>query len=203
MENLSYSAQLRRERILDAAAAPGGKSFALLATEPEVDLVLSDASPARLAILRRNLRRLGRSLPALLADAGAPPFADRAPAFDRVVIDLPCTGTGTLRKHPELKWRISQREIGRLSKQAMRLLCGVAPLVKRGGLLVAITCSLEREENEDVAREFLAAHEGFALRELEHELPAEYSQGVEAPGRWRLFPEHQHDGFTVHAFTRR
>lgn len=191
------------ERVLDAAAAPGGKSFALLAAEPDVHLVLADASPSRLATLRQNLTRLKRTLPILAADAAAPPFADSARSFERVVIDLPCTGTGTLRKHPELKWRISEREIGRLSRQALRLLGGVAPLVASGGFLVAITCSLEREENEDVAKAFLLANPSFELADLEGKLPPEYCTGLEAKGRWRLFPEHEHDGFTVHAFVRR
>jgi 16S rRNA (cytosine967-C5)-methyltransferase len=128
------------ERILDAAAAPGGKSFALLAAEPQVRLTLADVSQARLAVLRANLRRLRRALPVVAADAGAPPFR---PVFDRVVLDLPCTGTGTLRRHPELKWRISEGEVGRLSEQALRLLAAAAPLVVPGGYLVAITCSLE------------------------------------------------------------
>lgn len=191
------------ERVLDAAAAPGGKTFALLAAEPEVQVVLADVSTSRLATLGVNLLRLGRRLPVLAADAVAPPFSAHALPFDRVVIDLPCTGTGTLRKHPELKWRITEREIGRLSRQALRLLLGVAPLVKRGGLLVAITCSLEREENEDVAREFLDARVDFACAELEGRLSPEYAAGLEAPGRWRLFPEQGHDGFTVHVFARR
>ncbi len=192
-----------RQMVLDAAAAPGGKSFALLAVEPSLELVLADAAPARLATLRQNLHRLGRALPTVAADAGLPPFAREPRAFDRVVIDLPCTGTGTLRKHPELKWRINEREIGRLSRQALRLLSGVAPLVKSRGILVAITCSLEREENEDVAREFLQAHGDFTPAELEGDIPSEYREGVEAKGRWRLFPEQDHDGFTVHVFTRR
>ena len=84
----------------------------------------------------------------------------RAPAvgtrFDRVVLDLPCTGTGTLRRHPELKWRISEGEIGRLASRRRALLEASAPLVAPGGLLVAITCSLEGEENEDVMARFLS-----------------------------------------------
>ncbi|HVT19503.1 MAG TPA: transcription antitermination factor NusB [Thermoanaerobaculia bacterium] len=185
------------EAILDAAAAPGGKSFSLLACEPGVALTLSDVSPSRVALLRRNLRRLRRALPLLVADAGAPPFASARRTFDRVVVDLPCTGTGTLRRHPELKWRISEEEIGRLSQQALRLLAGVAPLVAPGGVLAAITCSLEEEENERVADSFLASHAEFSPLPLAGLLEPPLAAGVLAPGTWRILTGGDHDGFSV------
>jgi 16S rRNA (cytosine967-C5)-methyltransferase len=186
----------RGERILDAAAAPGGKTFSLLAWEPTARPVLSDVSLARTALLRENLLRLHRPLPLAVADAGAPPFRG---GFDRVVLDLPCTGTGTFRRHPELKWRISEGEIGRLTAQALRILAGGAPLVRPGGLLVAITCSLEEEENERVIARFL---EGEGRREwapfpLAETLAPPFSAGVTGPGSWRVLPGGDHDGFSV------
>lgn len=183
------------ERVLDAAAAPGGKTFALVAREPELAPILADLSPARLALVGENLRRLRRSLPRVVADAARPPFAG---PFDRVVLDLPCTGTGTLRRHPELKWRISEPEIGRLARQAVRLLTGAAPLLAPGGLLVAITCSLEREENEDVVAAFLSEHPELAPLPLEGLLEPPVSAGVFAPGAWRVLTGGDHDGFSVH-----
>jgi len=197
------------ETVLDAAAAPGGKTFALLAREPAAAPVLMDVALGRIDLLRRNLRRLGRRLPVVIADAGAPPVraaaaaaAAAAPAggprgFDRVVADLPCTGTGTLRRHPELKWRISESEIGRLSQQALRLLAGVAPLVRPGGLLAAITCSLEAEENEQVAARFLDAHPDFEPLPLDGRLDPPLSQGILGPGAWRVPTGDDHDGFSV------
>ncbi len=185
------------ERILDAAAAPGGKSFSLLASEPTVRLMLADVSPARYGILASNLKRLDRRISGFVGDAGAPPLGAAA-RFDRVVLDLPCTGTGTLRKNPELKWRISEPEIGRLAGQALRLLEGSAPLVVPGGLLIAITCSLEREENEDVIARFLATRTEFAPLNLEGRLAPQLSRGISAPGFWRLPTADEHDGFTVH-----
>ena len=199
------------ETVLDAAAAPGGKTFSLLAREPTVRPILMDVALARIDLVRRNLRRLGRRLPIVVADAGAPPFGGmpRVPApqgvqeagagrgFDRVVVDLPCTGTGTLRRHPELKWRISEGEIGRLSQQALRLLAGVAPLVRPGGLLVAITCSLEAEENEQVAASFLDAHPDFERLPLDGRLDPPLIPGILGPGAWRVLTGDDHDGFSV------
>jgi 16S rRNA (cytosine967-C5)-methyltransferase len=117
-----------------------------------------------------------------------------------VILDLPCSGTGTLRRHPELKWRISEGEIGRLRSQALRLLEGGAPLVAPGGVLVAITCSLEREENEDVVARFLAgaAGSGFSPVPLEGVIEPALAGGILGPGGWRVTTGADHDGFTVH-----
>jgi 16S rRNA (cytosine967-C5)-methyltransferase len=190
------------ERILDAAAAPGGKAFALLAWEPGVDLTLADVAPERVLTLRDNLRRLRRELPVVLADAGEP--ATRG-GFGRVVLDVPCTGTGTLRKHPELKWRISEGEIGRLKDQALRMIRGAAPLVAPGGLLALISCSLEDAENEELVEQFLDEGQGrvFGLLPLEDRLPSSLTRGIQGPGFWRLLPADDHDGFTVHVLIRR
>ena len=187
------------ERVFDAAAAPGGKAFALVAREPGLTPLLADVSFERLARVRANLARLGRRLPMVAADAGAPPLAG---AFDRVVLDLPCTGTGTLRRHPELKWRISREEIGRLAGQAGRMLDGVAPRVAAGGVLAAITCSIEPEENERVVESFLARHPEFAPLALAGVLAPPLDAGIEAPGRWRVLPGGDHDGFTAHVLLR-
>ncbi len=187
------------ERVLDAAAAPGGKSFTLIAAEPEIEVIMADVSSARLSRVRENLRRLGRRVPVIAADAGRPPTRQ---LFDRVILDLPCTGTGTLRKNPELKWRISEEEIGRLSRQSLRLLEGSAPLVAPGGYLIAITCSLEPEENGRVVERFLGQHPELALLPLEDVLDYPLDRWVTGPGSWQVLPGGQHDGFTVHVMAR-
>jgi len=187
------------ESVLDAAAAPGGKSFALLAREPSLRIVAADVAFERLAILRENCRRLGRELPIVAADAGRPGLAG---SFDRVVLDLPCTGTGTLRKHPELKWRVRDGEIGRLARQARRLLDALAPRVAAGGLLTAITCSLEHEENEDVIAGFLDRHPEFEPAALDTVLDPPLRPHVIGPGAWRLATAEDHDGFTAHVLER-
>jgi 16S rRNA (cytosine967-C5)-methyltransferase len=197
------------ESVLDAAAAPGGKSFSLLAREPRVAVTLADVSVARAAVLRANCARLRRPLPLALADAGALAWEDRVAAVaadalhppfrpaQAVLLDAPCTGTGTLRRHPELKWRISEGEIGRLTRQALRLLAGMAPHTAPGGTLVAITCSLEREENEDVVSRFLATHPEFSPLPLESVLESPAAAGISGPGAWRILTGGDHDGFSV------
>ncbi|MDA8018571.1 MAG: 16S rRNA (cytosine(967)-C(5))-methyltransferase RsmB [Thermoanaerobaculia bacterium] len=188
------------EHILDAAAAPGGKSFTLMAVEPTVRPVLADVSPGRTFTIRENLMRLGRELPLLVGDASRTPLAG---SFDRVVVDLPCTGTGTFRKNPELKWRISEPEIGRLSRQALRLLSGLADRVRAGGHLVAITCSLEPEENERVIERLLKRRKDMMRVDLENELRYPMDRWIVGEGAWQIAPDDDHDGFTVHVLQRR
>lgn len=187
------------ERVLDVAAAPGGKGWSLLASQPSVQLFSADLSLERLGLLLRNRRRLKRPGPTFVADAATGPWQ---PVFDRVVLDAPCSGTGTLRKHPELKWRFSLRELERLSSEGRRLLLGASKAVAPGGILCWITCSLEEEENESVARWFLETVPGFRLLELEDWVREEHRFGIVGPGLWRCFPEQEHDGFSVIVFER-
>ena len=188
------------ETVFDAAAAPGGKSFAIAAWEPAARVTVADLSTARLPPLRVNLRRLGRRLPLVVADARRPPFAT---GFDRVVVDLPCSGTGTLRRHPELKWRIDDDELRRLAARGLEMLSGVAGAVRPGGLLVAITCSLEREENEAVVARFLDRRAEFSLRPVAEDLPSSMRVGGGEAGLWRVLTDGDHDGFSVHVLRRR
>lgn len=182
------------ESVLDMAAAPGGKTFSLLAAEPDLRIVAADLDLARLRTLNANAARLRRPLPSLVADARKLPCRN---SFQRVVVDSPCSGTGTFRKHPELKWRISESEIRRLSDQAVDLVGSAATSVAPGGLLVLITCSLEPEENERVVELFLSQSPRFELARLERVLPARQMDWIVDRGLWRIFPAGDHDGFSV------
>jgi 16S rRNA (cytosine967-C5)-methyltransferase len=185
------------ERVLDVAAAPGGKSLTLQAIEPRVASVLADVAPDRMAVMQGNLRRMRRSAPMVVADARRPPFAS---GFDRVVVDAPCSGTGTLRKHPELKWRLSPPEVLRLAAQAAAMVEASSELVRPGGRLVLITCSLEEEENERVVESFLSRHRDF--RPVSLSPGGATSLEEVAPGVWRLWTAGDHDGSTTAVLAR-
>ncbi len=187
------------ERVLDVAAAPGGKGWSLIAYQPSVQLFSGDLSLERLALLLRNRQRMRRAGPTLVADATKGPWL---PVFDRVILDAPCSGTGTLRKHPELKWRFSLSELERLRSEGRRLLQGASRAVAPGGILCWITCSLEPEENEDLARWFLETDSEFRLLELEDWVLDEHRFGIAGSGLWRCLPGGEHDGFTVLVFER-
>ncbi len=183
------------ERILDAAAAPGGKGLALLASEPGARVIFADRSLTRLQRLEENLARLALDLPCVAVDATLPAWRR---AFDRVLVDAPCSGTGTLRRHPELRWRFRGAELERLSEASAEMLEASATGVLPGGLLVLITCSVEPEENEQVVERFLRQRREFAPAELDFASlpPGEASDAGD--GRWRILPVDGHDGFSVH-----
>lgn len=143
--------------VLDLCAAPGGKALDLAAGSRFV--VAADLAFSRLRRLRENVARaeLERRVAPVVADARRPPFR---PA-DAVLLDAPCTGTGTLRRHPDGRWRLSPDQIGELVALQAEILAAAAPLVRPGGILVYSTCSLEPEENEGQVESFLARNPGF------------------------------------------
>lgn len=187
------------ERVLDIASAPGGKTFALLAAQSDARIVAADLSLDRLRTLHRNAVRLGRQVPTLVANGLAMPCRG---SYQRVVLDAPCTGTGTFRKHPELKWRVSEAEIRRLAGQSVDLVRSAADCVATGGLLVVITCSLEPEENELVVEKLLSQSRDFERVPLVSELPSPQVDWAIAAGLWRILPAADHDGFTVQVLRR-
>lgn len=152
------------ERVLDACAAPGSKTthIAALADEGEgAHVVAGELHAHRLRLLAETCRRLGaRGVSAVGLNAEAAlPFDDGA--FDRVLVDAPCTGTGTLRHNPEIRWRLSRASFRELASVQSRILSEAARVVRPGGRLVYSTCSVEREENEEVVAAFLHSNPDF------------------------------------------
>jgi 16S rRNA (cytosine967-C5)-methyltransferase len=146
------------ELVLDACAAPGGKTLQLAAAGKNVTAL--DRSESRLERLRDNLRRTGLQARLLAADALA--WAPDS-SFDAVLLDAPCSSTGTFRRHPEVLHRVGPRVIAEATDLQRRLLRRAATWVRPGGTLVYSVCSLEPEEGEQVIADFLASSTGFAV----------------------------------------
>jgi 16S rRNA (cytosine967-C5)-methyltransferase len=147
--------------VLDACAAPGGKTLILAAADPPPDLLVAcDVRPRRLALLRATLREAGaETVRVVRADLEAgSPFR---PAFDLVLVDAPCSGLGTIRREPEIRWRRTPGDLPRLAAAQRRMLAEAATAVRPGGRLVYATCSSEPEENEEVVAAFLATRPDF------------------------------------------
>jgi 16S rRNA (cytosine967-C5)-methyltransferase len=142
-------------RILDLCAAPGGKTAQLVSAGAEV--VAVERSTERARRLAENLERLKLSAEIIIADAGTITQG----GFDAVLLDAPCSATGTIRRHPEVAWTKSVQDILSLAREQARLLNHAATLVRPGGLLVYVTCSLEPEEGERQIERFLANQPGF------------------------------------------
>lgn len=154
---VDYAAVPEGSRVIDLCSAPGGKAIAL--AERASYLVAADLSLRRLRRVRENVERLGAGarVGAVVADGRTPPFR---PA-DVVLLDAPCTGTGTLRRHPDGRWRVSADDLAALVALQRELLDSAAALVAPGGLLVYSTCSLEPEENEAQVDALLARAPAF------------------------------------------
>ncbi len=164
------------ERVLDLCAAPGGKTLVLAHDMSNTGvLVASDLRPGRLALLRTTLVR-GRAH-AVVAAIDATSRLPFGPVFDRVLVDAPCSGLGTLRRDPDLKWSRRPEHLAGLAAVERRVLACAADAVRPGGLLVYATCSSEPEENESVVDGFLAARPDFGL------VRADPGQAVIDPGR--------------------
>ena len=185
----------RDERIYDVAAAPGGKSFSLLSYEPAVRIVAADSSLPRMRLLIANRDRLRLRAGTVVAASLGTPFTAR---FDRVILDVPCTGTGALRKNPELKWRVGRPEIDRLAAQGLEWMRVAAQRVRPGGMLSRVTGSIEPEENAEVIRSFLQVEPGFEPLPLTDRVPPAAEDAIAGPGSWQILPGDVHDGFTVH-----
>jgi 16S rRNA (cytosine967-C5)-methyltransferase len=143
------------ERVLDLCAAPGGKTAQLAATGAKVTAL--DRSDKRMARLVANIERLKLDVTPVVADASI----WKAEPFDAVLLDAPCSATGTIRRHPEVAWTKSPADIMKLTAMQARLLAHAATLVRPGGRLVYCTCSLEPEEGEEQVAAFLARHRDF------------------------------------------
>jgi len=181
---------------VDLCAAPGGKAALMVRLRPWRIALAVDLRPVRLRLLGPLASRLGGPLMAA-ADAGRPPLA--AGSFELVVLDAPCSGTGTLRRHPELRWRLTEEAIAGLASVQGRLVAAAVELVAPGGTLLYATCSLEPEENEAHFRDL---PEGFVVQSLGTLLPAG-TPGVETTaGGVRLPTSDDGDGFTLHALRR-
>jgi 16S rRNA (cytosine967-C5)-methyltransferase len=172
------------QRVLDAFAAPGGKAAHILERET-VHLVALDNDPERLRRVHDNLHRLGLEAASACADAAEPDRWWDGEAFDRVLADLPCTASGVVRRHPDIKWLRRESDIAALAARAARLLDCLWRVVRPGGKLLIATCSVFREENRGQVDDFVGRHADARLAPL----PGQDSLDVQ------LLPDERHDGF--------
>jgi 16S rRNA (cytosine967-C5)-methyltransferase len=169
------------KNILDCCAAPGGKTLVLADRNPGAHIIAVDLHPHRARLLKKLVRPNRQSgsdresvLNVVAGDACALPFATK---FDRILADVPCSGTGTLARNPEIKWRLTPEDIANLQARQFAILCSAMEHVASGGRIVYSTCSLEREENEEVIDRALAENSFFHVVECRDELERLCAQG--------------------------
>jgi 16S rRNA (cytosine967-C5)-methyltransferase len=174
------------ERVLDACASPGGKATAMAAAMENRGLIVAtDVRGGRVDLLRRTVETASaRSVRVVQADvSGVLPFRTR---FDCVLLDAPCSGLGTLRRDPDIRWRRSLDDLERLATTQVRMLGRAGEVVADGGRLVYATCSSEPEENEAVIGRFLEEHRDFAS--APERIPPELARFITDEGYFRTFP---------------
>jgi 16S rRNA (cytosine967-C5)-methyltransferase len=181
------------KRILDACAAPGGKTAILAERNPEAQILACDVSARRLDAMRRTLAPLGDRVHFQQRDAAT---AGLSPVYDLILCDVPCTGTGTIGRNPEIRFRVNMEEIERQHARQVRILSSALDGLAPGGRLLYSTCSLEPEENEAVVAEALGQRGEFRLLPLAEEIERLAHEGAtHAPGRAQLREHAIHDGF--------
>lgn len=163
----------RGSRILDTCAAPGGKTAILAERNPEAEITAVDASRRRLDAMRRNFP--GGRIRFVVEDAAETHFQ---PDYDLVLCDVPCTGTGTMGRNPEIRFRVNEAEIARQHERQVRILSRALQGLAPDGCLLYSTCSLEPEENEAVVVECLTARSGFHAVPLDEEIARLERNGV-------------------------
>jgi 16S rRNA (cytosine967-C5)-methyltransferase len=189
LEGLPHDAPLR---ILDACAAPGGKTAHLGELARRAEVIALDVDPVRCERIHQNLQRLQLQAQVRTADAGEPSTWWDGQPFDAILLDAPCTASGVVRRHPDVRWLRRESDIAQLVAQQKRLLTALWPLLKPGGTLVYCTCSVFRAEGEHQIAAFLAHNSSALLRPGPgHFLPRDraHPEGV------RDNEPRDHDGF--------
>ena len=171
-------------RVLDACAAPGGKTAHLLESA-NIELVSLDKEEERLKRVHENLQRLRLDAQVICGDAAAPEVWWDGKAFQRILADVPCSASGVVRRHPDIKWLRRPEDIDRFAAQQLQILNALWPLLARDGKLLYATCSIFARENQQVIAAFLAQH-GDAERGI---------SSVPDMTDGQLLPNDEHDGF--------
>lgn len=197
-----FAAQLLQpgagEKVLDACAAPGGKTAHLFELEPSIELVAVDISEDRLERVRQNGDRLGVKARLICGDAADPASWWQGEQFDRILLDVPCSASGVIRRHPDIKHLRRQEDIDSLVELQQKILVANWALLKPGGRLLYATCSVFRDENEHQVTRFLKSHKDACLVELPEWLdqyPARGNLQKLSAGVQLLPLENVNDGF--------
>lgn len=177
------------ELILDCCAAPGGKTSHILEREPSASVVAIDCDEQRLLRIKDNLQRLQLDAEVLCADARYPQQWWQGSAFDRILLDAPCSATGVIRRHPDIKWLRRADDIAALATLQAEILDAMWQQLKPGGTLVYATCSILPQENREQVKAFLARTPDAVLAE------GADNGTADAPGRQILPGEEDMDGF--------
>ncbi len=195
------------QRLLDAFAAPGGKTTHLATlADNRAEILALDISAERLSLVEQGARRLGvRGVRCRLWDLSRKPEFVAEGSCDGILVDAPCSGLGTLRRNPESRWKRRPEDLAANGRRQLAILEQTAPLLRIGGSLLYAVCTFTRQETEAVAERFIARHPDFERCDLRPSMPLAWAELFDGQGALRTWP-HRHDemdAFFAAAFTRR
>jgi 16S rRNA (cytosine967-C5)-methyltransferase len=178
------------DRVLDACSAPGGKTCHLLELHPELGaLVAMDSDANRLERVEDNLERLDLRAEVICGDASAPAQELKQSPFDCILVDAPCSASGVIRRHPDIKTLRRETDISQLAQQQLAILTALWPLLTAGGKLLYVTCSILDEENSQIVEKFVQQHDDASISNID------VGWGKVLPGGRQLLPQiGEHDG---------
>ncbi len=177
------------QTLLDACAAPGGKAAHILEKQPSIELTAADCSGKRLLKLKENFNRLELKAQNIVEQDLLEKHSFKAEHFERILLDAPCSGSGVIRRHPDIKLLRKPKDIVNLAKTQSLLLAALWPLLVPGGKLLYVTCSVFQQENSDVIEAFCHANPDAELK------PIEPTFGIEVSFGRQLLPNDEEDGF--------
>lgn len=181
------------QHVLDTCSAPGSKTTHMLECEPSLHITAVDNQANRLPLIKQNIQRLQLprdNLHLVLADVCHVDQWWQGEKFDRILVDAPCSATGVIRRHPDIKWLRQDSDIDQLAQLQARILDKVWPLLKSGGVLLYTTCSILPQENSQQVKQFLSSHKDAKL------VPIELPIGFAVDNGWQCLPQTDgHDGF--------
>ncbi|MGL6177056.1 MAG: 16S rRNA (cytosine(967)-C(5))-methyltransferase RsmB, partial [Vibrionaceae bacterium] len=182
---VEYLAPQTNELILDCCAAPGGKTCHILEREPQAKVVAVDIEPSRILRIHDNLNRLSLQAEVICGDASNPDSWWQGAMFDKILLDAPCSATGVIRRHPDIKWLRKAPDIEQLAILQGQILSNLWEKLKSGGTLVYATCSIMAQENQQQITDFLNKNKNAILQ----------TGTLDSPGRQILPGEQNMDGF--------
>ncbi len=178
------------DEVLDACAAPGGKTTHILERQPDASVTAMDVDAGRLQRVEENLQRLGQQARLITGDVSLQQGKWRDRSYERILLDVPCSATGVIRRHPDIKLLRKAGDVASLAGRQQQILESVWPLLKSGGVLLYVTCSLLPEENQQQVEAFLSRHDDAREQAIALTVGRKHSIG------WQILPGESHmDGF--------